>query len=207
MPELDINSELVGQRVCHAARPEWGAGTVLRVQSTLVDGRFQHRVSVQFAIGHRQLLVPPARLIAPQAQPERAAGWLDQLGKQTPGDRLAALPESVTTFLGTPVQRLANLAPLYEHSEEPGSLVEWARRQAQVADPLSLWSRDELLAAFRLFCGRRDSVLRAAATLLRQKEGPGALAAALAAMSDPVSAAMRAALGTGRGRARGGPEP
>ena len=77
MPELEYNAELVGRRVCNPSRPEWGLGTVLRVQTTLADGQTVHRVSVQFATGHRTILIPPGRLAEPQDEPQRAAGWLD----------------------------------------------------------------------------------------------------------------------------------
>ena len=78
--------------------------------------------------------------------------------------------------------------------DDPGSLIKWARRQAGVADPLSHWSRDELLVAYRKFCTERDSTLRVAAALLKQAEGPEAVEAALASFPEPIATAMRAAL-------------
>ena len=194
MSELTIDDGLVGRRVAVPDRPEWGLGTVVRVQSTVADGHPAHRVSIQFTTGHRVLLVPPARLIEPQPEPERAVGWLDTLAGRTVDDRLANLPASVTEFLGTPAQRIVVLAALYEHTEEPASLIHWARRQAHVADPLSHWSRDELLVAFRTFCTERDSTLRVAAALLKQAEGPEVLEAALASYPEAVATEMRAAL-------------
>ncbi len=194
MSELTIDDGLVGRRVAVPDRPEWGLGTVLRVQTTIVSGQTVHRVGVQFPTGHRVLLVPPARLIEPQPELERAAGWLDTLAGRTVDDRLVSLPASVTEFLGTPAQRIGVLAALYEYTEEPASLIHWARRQAHVADPLSHWSRDELLVAFRAFCTERDSTLRVAAALLKQAEGPEALAAALTSHPEAVATEMRAAL-------------
>ncbi len=184
----------MGRKVSLPNRPEWGVGTVLRVQSTIIDGQPAHRVSVQFATGHRTLQVPPARLVEPRSEPTRAAGWLDTAGKRTADDRLTRLPESITEFLGTPAQHIAATAPLYEHTEGPESLIKWARRQANVADPLSLWSRDELLAAFQVFCTERDSTLRLAAARLKQAEGSDALTAALTMLPDKIAAAMRSAL-------------
>jgi hypothetical protein len=194
MPELAIDDGLIGHRVAVPDRPEWGIGTVLRVLSTNAGAQPVHRVSIQFATGHRVLLVPPARLIEPQPELERAAGWLDTLAGRTVDDRLVSLPASVTEFLGTPAQRIRVLAALYEHTEEPASLIHWARRQAHVADPLSHWSRDELLVAYRKFCTERDSTLRVAAALYKQAEGPEALAAVLASFPEPIAAEMRAAL-------------
>lgn len=194
MSELPVNAELVGRRVCNPARPEWGVGTVLRVQATVIGGRPVQRVSVQFATGHRHLVVPPARLTAPQPERGREAGWLDQVAGRTPDDRLTELPAEVLECLGTPAQRIAALAPLYEHDEGPTSLTRWALRQARVADALTHWSRDELLVAFRRFCDARDSHLRRLAALLVQKEGREALRDVLVGFPGPIRAAMEAAL-------------
>ncbi len=194
MSDLPVNAALVGRKVRNPARPEWGDGEVLRVQATTVGGQPVHRVSVQFVTGHRMLVVPPARLVEPAPEQQRAAGWLDTLGKRTLDDRLVNLPVSVREFIGTPAQRVALLASLYTYDEEPASLVQWARRQADVADPLSQWSRDELMVAFREFCMERDSALRHAAALVKQKAGPAALERVLADLPDAVRPAMLAAL-------------
>jgi hypothetical protein len=194
MSDLEISAALVGRMVVNPGRPEWGSGTVLRVQTTTVGGKVQHRVSVQFVTGHRTLIVPPARLVEPQTEPERQAGWLDQIAGRTLDDQLAKLPEHIEHFLGTPAQRIAALAPLYAFDEEPAALIRWARRHANVADPLSLWSRDELLVSFRRFCLERDSTLRIAAAQVKAQEGFAAVEAILAAQAPRVAEGMWAAL-------------
>jgi hypothetical protein len=194
MDELEITADLVGRRVVNAARPEWGIGTVLRVQSTTVGGQVRHRVSVQFAVGHRLLQVPPARLMPPERHAPRPAGWLDQLAENTPADRLRRLPPEITEFLGTAGQRIVALAALYAWTAAPAALIAWARRQTGTADPLAHWSRDELLAAFGEFCRRRDAALRAAAARLRESAGAAAVLEALAACPAEVRPAMQAAL-------------
>jgi len=190
MPDLKINAGLVGQKVSSPARPEWGVGTVLRIQATRVGGKPAHRVSIQFATGHRTLVVPPARITAPQATPQREAGWLDEIGGQTLDDRLTKLPETVTSVLGGPRERIGAIAALYRVDAGPAGLVDWARRQIGTANPLSLWSRDELSQAFAAFCDERDVHLRIAAARLKQAEGPDALAETLATLPDDVREAM-----------------
>jgi hypothetical protein len=194
MSELVIGAELVGTRVKNAARPEWGVGTVLCVQQTRVEGRPAYRVSIQFAAGHRTLLVPPARLVAPQPEPERQAGWLDGLGKSTLDDKLRSLPAGVVEVLGTPLQRLMAIVPLFEVSEDEASLLRWARSQVGVADPLSHWTRDELLEALRRFREERDAHFRSVAALLKQAEGAQALDDALATLDEPLRQAALTAL-------------
>ena len=158
--DLEITPELVGRRVCNPTRPEWGDGPVLRVQTTEVGGQTVHRVSVQFATGHRTLVIPPGRLRDPDGGPQREAGWLDKAAKTTIDDRLATLPAAVREFLGTASQRLVVLSRLYELNDDPAALLRWARSQTGVADPLALWTRDELRASFDEFCRRRDKLLR-----------------------------------------------
>lgn len=195
MSDLPISPELVGQRVRSATRPEWGEGTVLRVQRVQDAGRDAWRVSVQFKTGHRTLLVPPARLTAPTAEPERAApGWLDSLSRGSLDERLVQLPESVTDVLGTPVQRLRAVFPLYAYDDSPNSLVTWARRQADVADPLSHWNRDELSVAFDKFCQERDSHFRALAARIVQNAGRPALDEALSEAPSEIRPRLLAAL-------------
>lgn len=175
MCELDLSPDLLGSKVRNAARPEWGVGMVLRIQRTQSHGQSAHRVSIQFATGHRTLLVPPARLIAAGPEPERRAGWIDGLGKTTLDDRLRKLPDQVTQVFGSPRERLAAVLPLYDVGSEPAALLRWAGSQTGVRDPLSHWTRDELLVALGDFCNERDAYLRNVAALLKQKEGPAAL--------------------------------
>lgn len=189
-----MEQALVGRKVRNAARPEWGVGTVLRVQPTKVGGAPVHRVSVQFAVGHRTLLVPPARLVAPEPEQQRDDGWLDQIAGATLDDQLLNLPTSVTELLGTPRDRLSAVFGLYEYTEDPASLLKWARAQTQVADPLTHWSRDELLTAFRAFCRERDAHFRVMAALLVKAEGKDALKAALDALPSHVRSSLDAAL-------------
>ena len=184
--EVAIGPELVGQPVQLASRLDWGVGKVVKVSSALQDGQPAHRIEVQFSFGTRQLLAPPARLIAPTLQPEREAGWLDSIGRSTLDDRLRSLPEEVVQVFGGPATRLAAVFPLYEFTEEPGLLMRWARQQTQLGDPLSKWSRDELMVAFRHYCNERDAHLRAIAAVVRQSGGPEALQAALAGLENPL---------------------
>ncbi len=198
MADLEISADLVGQVVCNPGRPQWGTGTVLRVQTTMAGGQPQHRVSVQFSVGHKVLLIPPARLARPGTAPTRAGGWLEKAAGTNLDGRLRGLPDFVTDFLGTPRQRLLNLAPLYAVTDEPKSLADWARQQTGVADPLAHWSRDELHQAFGEFCSRRDHALRTAAAVLEKSAaGRDAVARALAGLEAPLRTRMEAVLGAG----------
>ncbi len=195
MSSLEISPELIGFKVCNPARPEWGVGTVLRVQSTTVAGKAVHRVSVQFDTGHRTLVVPPAQLAEPQAGPTREAGWLDTAAKQTLDDQLVQMPEEVREFLGTSTQRIVVLSRLYTLDEDGTGIIKWARSQTGVADPLTMWTRDELRQAFASFCRMRDKLLRSAAAQVRATAGQRAVDEALLDCPPEVTEKMREVLG------------
>ena len=192
--ELTIGPGLVGTTVRSASRPEWGEGKVLRVQSVAGGNQPPFRVSIQFKSGHRTMVVPPAKLILPTEELDRESGWLDKLGHGTADDRLRALPESAVDVLAGPQGRLAAVLPLFAYEGSPDGLVTWARRQTDVADPLTHWNRDELEAAFAIFCRERDALFRARAAELKMKEGPEALRAALDELPAALKAAVAAAL-------------
>lgn len=156
---LTVGPELVGQRVSLVTRPEWGVGDVLRVQQ--VGDAW--RVSIQFPTGHRQLMSPPAKFVSPgQAAVKRESGWLDQAAGSDLDAKLRTVPEDLRLFLGTALQKFAALLPLYELSDDPKELIRWATAQTGVSQPLTYWTRDELAAAFAVFCRDRDTHIREA---------------------------------------------
>lgn len=194
MNELPVDVGLVGREVRSAARPEWGVGKVLRVQRISGGDAPVFRVSVQFAVGHRTLVAPPAKLLHPEPEEQRESGWLESLGGTTLDDRLRALPESVTQFLGTPRDRIAIVAPLFAFRDDPGLLLRWARDQTGLTDPLEHWTRDELQLAFEQFCYRRDEFLRGAAAALARSAESCELDTLLTEFEPPIGEAIRRAL-------------
>lgn len=195
MAELTIDKSLVGKQVQVPARTDWGAGRVLKVLSTTVNGAEQHRVTVQFTHGTRTLIVPPARLDWPQVEAQRAdAGWIGAIGNNSLDDRLRRVPDDILQVLGSLRQRLAAVYPLYRFTEDPKSIQKWARNQTAVGDPLTQWSQDELAAAFAAFGSERDAHLRNLAALLVKAEGREALTAEIDGLEEGISAAVLIAL-------------
>lgn len=192
--ELEISRALVGQKVQVPGRADWGVGVVQNVQTTEASGAAQHRITVRFAHGTKALLSPPARLIAPQDEPQRQSGWLEAMGGGTLDAKLRGVPESITQVLGTIRQRLSMLATAYSYEDEPRSLVKWARAQTGVGDPLSHWSRDELGAAFAAYCSERDAHVRGVCALLRMQEGPAAVSEWLTTLEPDIQQRVTEAL-------------
>lgn len=189
--EQDDPTLAVGAKVVNAARPDWGVGTILRVEKTRPTGDAALRVTVQFAVGSRVVQVPPARLTPPGAAVQREAGWLDKLAGKTLDDALRAVPEDIVMHLGMPAEKLALLAKLYEISDDPAALLKWARKQTGVGDPLQHWTRDELQIAFGDYCRARDEMLRETAARLGRSDGNAALEAAMAEIDPDAAARMR----------------
>ena len=169
-------------------------GEVLKVQTVEHGGASVHRVTVHFPIGTRVLLAPPARLVAPTAEPQRARGWIESLGKSTLDDRLRQVRPEMLDVLGTPRARIVALMPLYAFTEDPKSLARWACDQTGVTDPLSHWNRDELIVAFQDFCVERDSHFRNLVAVFRQAQDADAVRELLAEAPSPLRERMAAAL-------------
>jgi hypothetical protein len=171
-------------------------GVVRKVEPTKFDGQPVFRVTVDFPVcGAKSMLVPPARLTEPPPDVQRTEGWLDELAGNTTDDRLRKLPAAVSQMFGTPRERLRAVIALYAYDEHPATLVKWARAQTGAADPLALWSRDELVLAFQQYARERDDFLRGIAATLVQKEGRPAWDEFLQSIDRPLQDRVRAALG------------
>ncbi|MGE3180571.1 MAG: DUF3553 domain-containing protein [Phycisphaerae bacterium] len=184
---MEISPTIVGQKVQNAAKPEWGVGQVLRVQKVATGWR----VSVQFPSGHRHLLVPPGRLVAPQAEKTRSSAWLDEAAGETLDAKLTRLPEDIEFFLGTALGKLKAMLTLYEIEDDEKGLEKWARRQTGVGQPLTTWTRDELAERYAQFCATRDKIARETIIRIRKAGEISELKAVLREATPRVINALR----------------
>ncbi|MEM8782871.1 MAG: DUF3553 domain-containing protein [Planctomycetota bacterium] len=93
--------------------------------------------------------------------PGNKDNWLDEL--ETAGGKkheLWELPDELTNPFATPEQRLKATLDTYQYSTEPRALIDWARRQTGLDDPLTRYTRPELEQAFPRFARDRDAHLR-----------------------------------------------
>lgn len=94
--------------------------------------------------------------------PASKDNWLDEL--ETAGGKkheLWELPDDLNNPFATPEQRLKATLDTYKFSTEPRALIEWARVQTGLDDPLTRYTRPELEQAFPRFARDRDAHLRA----------------------------------------------
>lgn len=177
-----------GDRVTHPRRPEWGVGEVVQAQSISHEGRPAQRVTVDFKHHRRVTLnTAVAPLHAADATPGSAArgprpqedktpmprsrntpspsggGWLDQLEKEAGGAKheLHELPHAMSDPFLSDRDRLAATLDTFYYSTDPLRLLEWARMQTGLDDPLTRYTRQELEQAFPRFARDRDQHLLA----------------------------------------------
>ncbi|MHB1155491.1 MAG: DUF3553 domain-containing protein [Phycisphaerales bacterium] len=208
-----------GDRVRHAARPEWGLGIIQSIQPLSTEGMPAQRMVIDFANQGRVTVNTAYASIVPEgtdlagvaprkntaASPSTSGGgggggWLAELERSqntanSPaaagnGDSLTMLPDKCSDPFMPLGRRLMHTLDLYRFSSEPRSLIDWAVAQTRLEDPLSRHTRHELEHGFTIFSQMRDSHLKELLRLIKRK-GEQALIAE--AREHPLPAA-RAAL-------------
>jgi len=177
-----------GDKVVHAAKPEWGTGTVNKAQNLIRDGKACQSLTVRFeraglktvntAIADIQPAADEPRAPHPAADP--GEGWLAEAAAESPERRMAQLPVPCTDPFSTPASRLRATVDQYRFTPEGGSILDWAAVQTGLSDPLTRFSRHELEQFFRRYADNRDAHLRATAAECR-KDDPNAYQSIVAA--------------------------
>ncbi|HMN97163.1 MAG TPA: DUF3553 domain-containing protein [Phycisphaerales bacterium] len=163
-----------GELLRHPQRPEWGQGTVQRVETVSSRGKPDQRLWIRFSnAGLKTLLSSVAGLerIEPAADSDELrggtlaerevsgeTGWLGQISKRRPEDAMTELPAIVSDPFVPATRRLEFLLKLYRFNPFE-KLLDWAVAQSGLGDPLSRFSRHELEQQFRLWAVERDSAL------------------------------------------------
>lgn len=159
-----------GMQVRHRQRPEWGAGTVSRVEQLTRGTTRDQRLWIKFgAAGLKTLLASAADLEVVEgtgaaehtfAAREIASegGWLGQIAKKRPEQAMSELPPDTTDPFLTPERRLKNLLGLFRFDGNT-KLIDWAVAQSGLDDPLSRFTRIELEAFYKDWSRERDVAL------------------------------------------------
>ena len=176
---MSVKTFEYGDNVKHAKRPEWGIGTVIKVERFAKDDITGQRLTVRFPNGGlRTLTVPPAELevstepeepaAAPNRDLESAAvwdkvdkeGWLGSVAKRKSAEAIIAIPLPARDPFNGLSQRLAHTLELYRFDRTGSSLIDWAVAQTGLDDPLTHYTRHELEHFFDRFAYERDEHLR-----------------------------------------------
>lgn len=168
----------VGERVRHRQRPEWGIGTITKVETVTLRGQRDQRIWIRFGnaglktvLGSLAELEPAdgsgpsldAALGAPDTLVEREArhegGWLGSIAKRKPEEAMTSIPATAADVFLPLAKRIEFVLSLYRFEPGGGKLIDWAVAQSGLDDPLSRFSRQELEAFFDRWAFDRDATL------------------------------------------------
>jgi hypothetical protein len=176
-----------GDRVRHVRRPEWGVGTITRVEEAAIGGKPVQRVTVNFAnAGVKKLLGSRAELEPVSEQQVelatngrgiqewdrmRASGWLTDVADRKVTEEMTKLPEPSRDPFASLTRRLTATLELYRFDRTGRSLVDWAVAQSGLNDPLSRFTRQELEQLFDRWAVELDSHLARLLDAARYENG------------------------------------
>ncbi len=168
-----------GDRVRLQRRPEWGIGSVVKVEAAMLNGTRSHSVSVRFANqGIKVLNTAVAEIELVSHEHEEALAdakahpmvqwhkisendWLAPIAQRKIQEVMVSLPENVRDQFCSIKQRLKQTLDLFRFERTGGSLIEWAIAQSGLDDPLSRFTRQELELLFdRWMTYRQDHLLK-----------------------------------------------
>lgn len=152
----------VGDCVRHAARPEWGQGTVEVVVAITHQGHSAQRLTIKFA-DHGRLTVNTAvaRIIpAGQFRPDARSDEPAALVKPDPMQALTRLPEAMDDPLASPLRRLRESLTWYRFGDDARGMIDWACARTGLTDPLQELDRRDLERTYLDFIAQRDAHVR-----------------------------------------------
>ncbi len=197
-----------GMQIRHRQRPEWGIGSITRVETLTRSGVVDQRIWIRFPnAGLKTLLRSAADLeiMGGEAAPEHTfaarhhaadGGWLGAISTKKPEAAMSELPPEATDPFLPLETRLAHLRGLYRFSPTGSSLMDWAVAQSGLDDPLSRFTRTDLEGHFKLFVMDRDAHLP---KLLGEARKNGIQIDAILAKANPAAKKMLVRVGAIRG--------
>lgn len=164
-----------GDRLIHAAKPEWGVGQVLTAQGVTHEGNACQRLQIRFERAGLKTIstgvadLRPASAADTPPEPSEAA----EIDLSDPQTAMSQLPESTRDPFAALECRLEATLKQYEYAPTGGSLLDWAAVQSGLADPLTRFSRHELESYFERFRHSLDQHLRELVRELRRTNPSG----------------------------------
>ncbi len=191
-----------GDRVRHTRRPEWGIGSIIKVEHLSVEGQEAQRVAVRFpnaglktiSTAHAELEVVMSEATAgtPDADDHPLAGWdkmsesdwLGEVAQRKVHEAMVTLNQAIRDPFNSLQQRLRSCLDLFRFDRTGRGLLDWAVAQSGLEDPLSRFTRHELEVLFDQWAGNRMEHLQ---LLLEQARGDRRLVEDLVAAASPAA--------------------
>lgn len=173
-----MDSVEFGDQVRHLERPEWGVGSVSKVEVTPLEGKPTQRITVRFPnAGIKVLNGEAARLERVAQDPisdahAASADSIEAIDRMGEDDMLASMASRKLTELMTAIpepcrdpfrsleDRIRSTLDLYRFDSGGKGLIGWAVMQTGLDDPLARFNRHELEEHFRRWSHEREQHLR-----------------------------------------------
>jgi len=170
-----MSTHRVGEKVRHVKKPEWGVGSVTKIETVTRQGVRDQRLWIRFPnAGLKTVLASMAELevvdggtpiVATGAdtfaarEARHEGGWLGEIAKRQPEEAMTSLPASASDPFLAVERRLGFILDLYRFEPVGGKLIDWAVAQSGLNDPLSRFNRHELEKFFERWSHDRDVAL------------------------------------------------
>jgi len=197
----------MGDKVRSTKRPEWGEGSIMKLEAITFQGKTDQRIFVRFAaVGMKTLLASAADLIPADGggddvltaihrpttltdvEKSKEGGWLGTIERRGPEEVMTSLPPAATDPFLSLRKRLENTLGLYRFD---GKLIDWAVAQSGVTDPMTRFNRNELEQFWQRWKFALDAHL--ISLLGEARRDPDALQAALAKATPAAQKAVQKA--------------
>lgn len=177
-----------GDRIRHSGKPEWGIGTVTKVEQLPVNGQASQRLSIRFPNAGLKTLVTthaPLERVDEAADPFAAGDqhsvkiwdkmneseWLAPMVKRKVEEAMLSLPSEVRDPFNSMQKRITIMLSLYRFDRSSRGLMDWAVAQTGLDDPLTRFTRQELEQRFERWAHERDGYL---AKMIQETRSSGA---------------------------------
>jgi hypothetical protein len=175
----------VGEEVRHAKRPEWGVGTVQRLEPARHGGIVDQRLWIRFSNAGMKVVLASVGELQRTAAPILGAeghtladrelrheqGWLGEIARSKPEQAMTELPPEASDPFLSLRKRLEFTIGLYRFEPVGGKLLDWAVAQSGLADPLARFNRHELEQFFLRWAHHRDQHLAKLSQECRNEPG------------------------------------
>jgi hypothetical protein len=165
-----------GDRVRHLKCPEWGIGSVVRVEGSHAGGKPSQRLTIRFPnaglktinsdLADLERVIEDSNGHPGEAEmPVAAWGrlneseWLGSVARRRMEEAMIRLPLPARDPFRTLQHRLTFTLDLYRFERGGGSLLDWAVAQSGLDDPLTRFNRHELELLFDRWASERDNHL------------------------------------------------
>lgn len=174
-----------GDKVLHTKRPEWGIGSVSKVEESLINGERAQRLTIRFPnAGLKTIVAATGNGLSPdlkkiednsqahvngEATPSDSSveqwmrmsqsEWLNPLAQRKIREAMTRVPEDCTDAFISLRRRLTNTFALYKFDKSGRGLIDWAVAQSGLDDPLSRFTRQELEQLFDRWASEREAHL------------------------------------------------